>query len=322
MHHKYPTTRDRCNHRSSITSLPRFVGSSLLVAGLMIASGNAFAVLLDADLVASGSVELSTTIGQSTFSDGNVTQSGLTNEIRIIQGGVTTSGAFSTTPGTADGADDGTTVLPPTNPLSGALTDTGDGVGFTTDLNAAFATGFNFNEGFDFIIDASIDLTNSSAVNTYTVTIRVDFSNVVDADGDDAFAEVGMDVELDNVDQVLSDVTSDTLLGDSLNGVLTGTSGNMISDINIVDFVVNLAPLASRQVTNLHQWEGGVFDNPGGAFVDISTDITILDFTCTGPTGAPCDNGVPVPEPGTVALLGLGLTGLVFARRRRKQTSA
>ncbi len=259
-----------------------------MTAGLLTVSAAASAVTFDPDLVITGSVELSTSIGPSPFSDGDVTQAG---SIRIIQGGGTTSSAFSTSPGPQppDNVNDGTTVLPPTNPLSGALTDTGDGVGFSTNLDTLGLAGFNFvGDGFNFVIDASLGLTNNSFVNTYDVTVRVDYSNVVDADGNDAFSEVEMDVELDTVNVLLSDVASDTFLGDSFGGTPTGTFGEVISDIGFFDFVVTLGPGASAQVTNVHQWEGSVFEVPGGAFADITNDITVLEFTCIGPMGGPC----------------------------------
>ena len=104
---------------------------------------------------------MSTSIGVSPFSDGAVTQN---SDVRVKQGGATTSNAFSTTPGTADGADDATTTLPASNPLLGTFTEfgvaSGDGLGYSTDLDAAFETGFSFNEGYDFIVEFAMDLAN------------------------------------------------------------------------------------------------------------------------------------------------------------------
>ena len=68
----------------------------------------------------------------------------------------------TTTPGTADGVDDGNTTFPSTNPLSGTLTDTGDGVGYTTDVDASFAAGSlsPLVDGYDFAVDLGITLEN------------------------------------------------------------------------------------------------------------------------------------------------------------------
>ena len=92
---------------------------------------NALASALDfSDLNISGSVALSTSIGVAPFSDGEVTQSGA---ISTTLSGTTTNSVFSTTPGTADGINDATTILPAVNPLTGDLTASGDGVGYRTD---------------------------------------------------------------------------------------------------------------------------------------------------------------------------------------------
>ena len=287
-----------------------FSASSLV---LMMASGSAFAAF-DSDLTVTGDVKLSTTIGQSPFSDGAVTQNG---SIRTKAGGSTTSSAFTTSQGTADGTDDGTTSPAPS--LSGTLTDIGDGIGWSTDLDADFETGFNFSDGYDFVVDFLLNLANTSFTDTLTVTIKANYNNVVNADGVDAFADAKLDLELDDLDVLngASEVLSDTIIapGDVKNGVNLLTFGAEVSDVRMLSFDVILLPNSTAKIDGTHQWEGGVFE-AGLSDVDISVDITVDNVACSGECIV-----APVPVPGAVWLFGTGLSGLAFLGFRRRRTT-
>jgi hypothetical protein len=273
---------------------------------LLLATGNALAApIVFTDISITGSVELSTTIGVAPFSDGNVTQNGA---IRTTVGGATTSNAFSTTPGTADGIDDAATTLPASNPLTGNLTDTGDGIGYTTNLDALFETGVNFNEGYDFITDFAVNLANTSVGGIFTVTMQLDYSNVADVEND-AFADSRLDLEVDTLNVFSSEVLSDSFFGDALNGTPTGTNGALISDSGSFFFDVILNPGDTALIGGLHQWEGGVFE-AGSSLVDIGVDLTIAGVTCAGDCNV-------VPVPGAALLFASGLSGLALLRRRR-----
>ena len=261
---------------------------------LLTATGGALAASFSSDLEVTSSVGLS-----RTDATGAVSQTG---EIRTTEGGTTTISAFTTTP-------------PATTPLTGTLTDTGDGIGWGTDLDAGSAIA-----EYDFLVDFLVNLKNTSLTDTYTVTVKAKYSNVVDAGGADAFAESGLEVERNNVDVLTSDVTSDTHFGDQMNGTVLGTFGETISDIGMLSFDVILAPNGGMAtVGGTHQWEGAVFADPGNSNVDIGVDITIDSVACSGPCVV-----TPVPLPGAALLFGSGLSGLAFLglRRRRQQRRA
>lgn len=279
---------------------------------LPLTTSHVLAAPISLDLAITGSVELSTSIGVSPFSDGNVTQTGA---ISTTVGGATTSHAFSTSPGTADGVDDGTTSLPAANPMTSNLTDTGDGIGWDTNLDALFETGFNFNPGYDFIVDLGLNLANNSLTDTFTITMQLDYSHAADVGGIDAYADSKLDLEVDNVNVFISEVLSDSFFGDALNGVATGTFGDLISDNGTLFFDIILNPGDVALIGGTHQWEGGVFDT-GFSNADVNMDLFIADVVCSG-------NCPVVPVPGALLLFSSGLSGLaLFHRRRRKQRVA
>jgi hypothetical protein len=284
-----------------------FFSSASIAAVFITACSSAHAATLSSNLQIGSSVELSTTIGQSTFSDGNVTQTG---NIRTTAGGTYTELGYSTAPGTADGVNDNSTTLPTTNPLSANLTDTGDGVGYATNLDALPFTGFEFNEGYDFIVEFGLDLENTSLTDTFTITLQADYSNVVQASGTDSFADAKLDLELNLLDVLSSEVLSDTLLGDEKNGVSLGTFGAEVSDMGVFFFDVILTPGEAATIAGTHQWEGGVFDD-GFSNVDIDFDLTIADVSCSGE----CLPAVPIPA--AAYLFASALSGLALLRRRR-----
>ena len=282
----------------------RLATDLLLAGGLLAASAGAYAVpfaSITPGLTASGQVELSIA-----DSDGNVTQTG---QIRTVQGGSTTSRGFTTAPGSNN------TTGPTTNPLPGTLTDINDGFGASTDLDGLFKA----VPAYQFLADITLDLGNTSAGDTYKVTVKVDYSHAVNAGGNAAFADLELDVELNNVDVITPlQVLSDTLLGDEKDGTVLGTFGAPISDIDMFTFDIVLGPGATGQVTAGWEWEGAVSGDadPRSSKVDGILDLTIDSVMCQSGPGCAAPPA-PAPEPGTLALLGFGLAGMAYTRRRR-----
>ena len=283
--------RDFASRHAIGHRIRRAACASAVALGISLFGYGAGAVPIDSDLAISGSLNMSTA-----SATGNVAQTG---EVRTVVGGVTTSSAFGIgTPGT--------------NPLAGVFTDTGDGIGFTTSLNAGPTS------EFDFIIDLGINFANSSATDTFTITVRVNLSSIVDADGLDSYAESQLDLEVNTVDQINSSIASDTLFGDVSNGASLGTFGAMISDIFNTTFDIVLTPGGNAVLGDHHQWEGGVFDASGASLVDVMLDITIDNIVCTGPN---CVDLPPssVSEPGTLTMLATTALGFALLKTRRRR---
>jgi hypothetical protein len=270
----------------------------LFATFLFMGASDGQAVLFSTDITATGSAAFDEGFASSTF--GAVTQTG---DFGVTEAGVETKSTFSGA--TATGA----------NPVPGTLTDIGDGVGASADIDALFdAAGAGVSE-FEMAIDLGIDLKNTSGTKDYLVTIKVTFSNDVDADGADSFADSEFTVDDDGGEVFFSDLISDTTFGDEVGGALTGTFGDPQSDSGDFFFDVTLTPSDTVSLVAVFLVDGGVFEDPGLAKVDFSAFISIdavVDITDPGPGPDP-----QVPEPATMLLFGTGLLGLGAIRRRR-----
>ncbi len=170
------------------------------------------------------------------------------------------------------------------NPIAAAFLNIGDNLSITPDADVdADPTGAAVewdNYGFDF----AIEVTNTSATNTFRVVLTVDFNNIADADGpvpaidDGAFSESEFSVSQAGVGELLfTDLVSDTLLGDEIGGVDQGMFGEEQAESDSEELVFILAPGAMVELFGNYDTQGGAFDLDTSAFLQFSGSITVTE---------------------------------------------
>ena len=209
-------------------------------------------------------------------------------------GGVTTTSTFDKD---ADGSY--APVISGANPLSATLTDIGDGLGLTA--NVAGEGDTEFLVGIDFAVEIS---------GTSTATFEFLFTNTVDADGDNAYVDSeftlfedpdGVGIGDTGPEIFFTDLISDTLYGDELNGGSTGTSGDLLTDSGLFSHTVTLLPGETKWLVGSLTMEGGDFVTGGESYMGAFTGELRL---------------VPVPGAALLGALGLGYAGY-FLRRHK-----
>lgn len=268
---------------------------------------NALAVPIDPNISISGSASFDT--ANSVAPTGNATQGGT---LTSIIGGTTTTTTISGT--TVSGA----------NPRSGTLTDLGDGFGI------AFSGSGSYNGSASTIGplygDYAFTLSNTSLTDTYTVKLKFDFNGNADASGtpgSDVFGRTIVDIQdatvpATPVNKTTSgSVTSDAKNGNRVSGTPTGTFGGPVSDAGSQIITFTLLPSSSIILggTNAEIFlDGGAFE-AGTAFSAGITTLLTVDSVVN-------ESASPIPEPGAVALLGIGLLVMALTRRRSVSASA
>jgi hypothetical protein len=291
-----PTTRSASALSKSLLAL------ALIFSGY---SNTASALAFDSNIAISGSTHL--------HSDG-----ALTEPTNASQSGTLTSivtGSTITTTlngGTISGSD----------PLSGTLSDIGDGFGIGFNASGASVPSGEGNENPTALrpLFGELELTiqNNSAIDSFLVSLQVDFSQAVDASGADAFAQTEILLELaNNIQEMSSKIVSDTLFGnqefastDGNTNAAEGTFGGPLSDNNVLTLVYWLDPgdvvnlgSDSHEVTLL----GNAFKGSFSASTEVLVTVGSVEKV----------QEQPLPEPGTLLLLAIGIISVGYANRHR-----
>lgn len=124
-------------------------------------------------------------------------------------------------------------------PLSGALTQYGDGVLIRDAQAAAMASGTRAG------IDAVFSVTNASATHPYDITFNLAVTNQVDVLGTNAYIHSELTIDRESVEIFFSDVESDAIFGDTVDGTNAGSYGALLEDVVIQQLTITLLPLQS-----------------------------------------------------------------------------
>ncbi len=215
--------------------------------------------------------------GTSTFDTG----------FSLVMGTVSQTGTFSRTSGGLSTVStfNGTTVSG-ANPISGTLTDPGDGFGISADVDALFDSEFAIG------IDIVIDITNDSVAIPYELTFEVNFTNKVNSGGSDAWAESELTIDAPFGKVFFTQVVSDTILGNVIGGVETGGFGGNVADNGMSSFKILVDPLATLTIKAYLTQDGGALDIDSAAEINFSSFISVQDVAA-----------VPIPHTGSIISL-------------------
>ncbi len=244
-------------------------------------------------------------VGNIEFVDGLATfQPGTTHTTTMtaVSGGTTTATVI-----------DGETVTG-NNPLDVPLTMINDGLGITSAVRSVFAV-LEDSPQYAFPFDINVEVTNTSATDTFRLVFRAVISQFVNADGGDSLAEANFslhDVTIPDrpAELFFSGITSDTSLGDVVDRVSQESFGEPLSadKQTLLSFV--LPPGGNLVLLGLFDARGGVFDDPGTTRLDSTTFLSIHEVTNLATPPA-------VPLPGAALLFVSACVGLVAWTRRR-----
>lgn len=158
--------------------------------------------------------------------------------------------------------------------------------------------------GFGF--DVFFELSNSSITDAYAVSFTLFYESTANAQGDDAFVDIEMDLLDDNFDDIwFLDMSSDTSFGNYINNTDTGDFGGEVTSSGSQAFTIELNP---GDILTLN----GQFTTWAGAFADNATFASQSNYAIqlTDVQNVTDPNPNPIPEPATLLMFLAGLLGL------------
>ena len=266
---------------------------ALAVGLLALAGAIAEAAPIDPNISITGSADL------DTGNTGSFDQADIGGTMFIVSGGTTTTSTYSDT-------GSGSPTVVGSDPLSGTLTDTGDGFGAT---GSATATGNAADDGEFFAgLDIVMTIANTHATDIFQVTIVTTFTNEVDSSGADAYvdSEFTLDRRLlpappPGTEEFFTQLVTDTVNGNEVGGNPVSGLGGPLTDSGTDTLVLTLNPGDTYVIEGDWTMDGGAFwDSPDSSLAGLDffgvtltvTDVRNIsnpDVSITG--SANVDNG-------------------------------
>lgn len=196
-----------------------------------------------------------------------------------------------------------------TDSQGGLLQSINDGVGAVVSISGdeiSSSEGFFFNFLFS--------LSNTSLTDSLQISFELEFENTTSASGNDAYTDAEITLKNQTNNEIFfSDLTSDTLFGDSENGVPLSTSGATLTDAGTFLFDFILSANSSSSFNGEIKLDAESFVNNGAFSANTSAFIRVIDVeNLTEPVNS-------VPSPSTLSILLLAMMCFAVKQKYRKE---